>query len=92
MSLVRSLSSGRTLALMWHSAKVTLRVLWRVTRQVFHEATGALFGFFAGYGLLLAWRTWHHKPALWLVGLAVLYALMMGGFAFGAFRRAKRMR
>ena len=86
------MSSGRTLPLLWHSAKVTLRVMWRVARQVFHEATGALFGLFAAYGLLLAWRTWHHKPVLWLVGLAVLYALMMAAFAFGSFRRAKRVR
>jgi hypothetical protein len=86
------MSSDRTLALMWHSAKVTLRVLWRVARQVFHEATGALFGLFAAYGLLLAWRQWHHRPILWLVGFAVLYALMMAAFAFGAFRRAKRVR
>ena len=84
--------SARMLAVLWQSAKVTLRVLWRVTRQVFHEATGALFGLFAAYGLLLAWRQWHHRPVLWLVGLAIFYALMMGGFALGAFRRAKRVR
>jgi hypothetical protein len=77
---------------LWQSAKVTLRVIWRVARQVFHEATGALFGLFAGWGLLLAWRQWQHRPVLWLVALAVLYALMMGAFAFGAFRRAKRIR
>jgi hypothetical protein len=80
------------LSLIWHSIKVTLRVFWRVTRQVFHETTGALFGLFAAYGLLLAYRTWHHKPTLWIVGLAVLYAVMMAVFAFGAFRRAKRIR
>ena len=86
------MSSGRTLPLLWHSAKVALRVMWRVARQVFHEATGALFGLFAGWGLLLAWRTWHHKPTIWIVALAVLYALMMAAFAFGSFRRAKRVR
>ena len=80
------------MSLIWHSIKVTLRVVWRVARQVFHETTGALFGLFAAYGLVLAYRTWHHKPTLWLVGLAVLYAIMMGAFAFGAFRRAKRIR
>ncbi len=86
------MSSGRTLPLLWHSAKVTLRVLWRVARQVFHEATGALFGLFAAYGLVLAWRQWHHRPVLWLVGLVVIYALMMAAFALGSFRRAKRVR
>jgi len=71
---------------------ITLRVLSRVTRQVFHEATGTLFGVFAAYGLLLAYRQWHHRPVLWLVGFAILYAIMMALFSFGAFRRARRMR
>ena len=86
------MSSGGTLALFWHSVRVTLRVFWRVIRQVFHEATGALFGVFAVYGFLLAWRQWKSRPVLWLVGFAVVYALMMGAFAFGAFRRARRIR
>jgi hypothetical protein len=84
--------SARTLSLLWRSAKIALRVVWRVVRQVFHEATGALFGIFAVYGLLLAWRQWKNRPVLWLVGFAVVYALMMGAFAFGAFRRARRIR
>ena len=86
------MASGEFLPTLWHSALVTLRVLWRVTRQVFHEATGTLFGIFAVYGLLLAYRQWHHKPVLWLVGFAILYAIMMALFAFGAFRRARRIR
>ena len=76
----------------WQSAKITLRVFWRVTRQVFHETTGALFGFFAVYGVVLAYRQWRQRPVIWLVGFAVLYALMMGAFALGAFRRARRVR
>ncbi|MGA2720072.1 MAG: hypothetical protein ABSF78_14010 [Candidatus Acidiferrales bacterium] len=86
------MASGEFLPTLWHSALVTLRVVWRVTRQVFHEATGALFGIFAVYGLLLAYRQWHSRPALWLVGFAILYAIMMALFAFGAFRRARRIR
>ncbi|MGH9771472.1 MAG: hypothetical protein ACRD4Q_07210 [Candidatus Acidiferrales bacterium] len=77
---------------LWHSMKVTLRVLWRVTRQVFHEATGALFGLFAAYGALLAWRQWRHGPILWLIGFAVAYSIMMAAFAVGSFRRARRVR
>jgi hypothetical protein len=84
--------SGEFLPTLWHSALITLRVLWRVTRQVFHEATGTLFGVFAVYGLLLAYRQWRHRPVIWLVGFAILYAIMMGLFAFGAFRRARRIR
>jgi hypothetical protein len=86
------MSSGNLLPTLWHSIKVTLRVIWRVARQVFHEATGTLFAIFGGYGLLLAWRQWHYRPVLWLTGLAILYAVMMAAFAFGAFRRARRLR
>jgi hypothetical protein len=83
---------GQLFPTFWESMWITLRALWRVTRQVFHEAMGALFGLFALYGGLAAWRQWRNKPILWLVGFAVLYALMMGTFAFTAFRRAKRVR
>jgi hypothetical protein len=86
------MSYGRLLPTLWNSVRTTLRVLWRVTRQVFHEATGALFGIFALYGLLLAWRQWKQRPVLWLVAFAVLYALMMAVFAFGAFRKSRRIR
>jgi hypothetical protein len=86
------MSHGNLLPALWNSIRTTLRVLWRVTRQVFHEATGALFGIFALYGLLLAWRQWKQRPVLWLVAFAVLYALMMALFAFGAFRKSRRIR
>jgi hypothetical protein len=86
------MSSGQLLPVLWRSAKTTLRAFWRITRQVFHEATGALFALFGAYGLLLAWRQWHSRPILWLTGLALGYALLMTAFAVGAFRRAKRLR
>jgi hypothetical protein len=86
------MASGELLPTLWHSAQTTLRVLWRVTRQVFHEATGTLFGVFAVYGLLLAYRQWHNRPVLWLVGFAILYAILMGLFALGAFRKARQIR
>ena len=76
----------------WESAKITLRVLWRVARQVFHEATGALFILFAAYGALAAFRQWRHRPVAWLMAFAIAYALMMAVFAFAAFRRARRIR
>jgi hypothetical protein len=86
------MSSGNLLPALWHSLKVTLRVIWRVIRQVFHETTGTLFAVFGAYGLLLAWRQWHARPVFWLTGLAIAYAVMMAAFAFGAFRRARRLR
>jgi hypothetical protein len=66
--------------------------MWRVSRQLFHEATGALFGVFAAYGAYAAWRQWKLRPILWLMGFAIAYAIMMAAFAFGAFRRARRVR
>lgn len=84
--------SARMLAALWRSSKTTLRVFWRLARQLFHEATGALFGLFAAYGVLAAWKQWRHRPALWIVCFAIAYALMMAAFAFGSFRRARRVR
>ena len=48
--------SASLLPALWRSIVVTVRVLWRVTRQLFHEATGALFAVFAAYGAFAAWR------------------------------------
>jgi hypothetical protein len=80
------------LTTLWRSAKVTLRVFWKITRQVFHEATGALFGLFAAYGALLAWKQWRHGPILWVMGFAIAYSVMMAGFAVASFLRARRVR
>jgi hypothetical protein len=74
------------------SIVVTLRVWWRVARQLFHELTGALFIIFAGYGGFVVWREWKHRPAPWVIGFVVIYALMMAVFGFTAFRRARRVR
>jgi hypothetical protein len=77
---------------LWNSARVTLRVLWRVARQVFHEATGALFALFAIYGVVAVWRQWKTRPVLWVMGFALVYAAMMAVWAFAAFRRSRRVR
>jgi len=74
------------------SFRNSMRVMWRVTRELFHEATGALFGVFAVYGAYAAWRQWRTRTMLWMIGAAVAYTLMMAIFAFGSFRRARRVR
>jgi hypothetical protein len=84
--------SARLLPALWRSMIVTLRVFWRVTRQLFHEATGALFGLFAAWAAFAAWKQWKQRPILWLMGLAIAYAIMMAAFAFASFRRARRVR
>jgi len=77
---------------LWRSILVTLRTLWRVTRQLFHEATGALFGLFAAWAAFAVWRQWRQRPALWLMAFAIAYAIMMAAFALASFRRARRVR
>jgi hypothetical protein len=77
---------------LWESAKIALRVMWRALRQLFHEATGAVFALFALYGAVAAWRQWHSRPAAWLLGFTVVYAITMLAFAFTSFRRARRVR
>lgn len=84
--------SGNMLPALWRSALVTLRVLWRLTRQLFHEATGAMFGIFAAWAAFAAWKQWRHRPALWFMGLAIVYAVLMAAYSVGSFRRARRVR
>ena len=83
---------GQLFPAFWESLWITLRALWRVTRQVFHEAMGALFAIFALYGAVAAWRQWHSKVAAWLLGFALVYAVLMAFFAVTSFRRARRVR
>lgn len=77
---------------LWRSTMVTLRVFWRLARQLFHEATGAMFGLFAVYGGFAAWKQWKHRPAIWLVCFAIAYAIAMAAYSFSSFRRARRVR
>ena len=69
-----------------------LRTLVRITRQLFHETTGALFLLFAVVGAASAWREWRKGSDHWLVALAIGFALMMAAFAVASFRSARRVR
>jgi hypothetical protein len=77
---------------LWKSTAITLRALWHIARQIFHEAAGTLFILFAAYGALAAWRQWKTHPVPWLIAFALAYALMMASFAFISFRRSRRVR
>ena len=68
------------------------RTLWRIARQVFHEATGAFFVLFSVVGAAGAWREWKKDGAAWLVAVAMGFSLMMAAFAVAAFRSARRVR
>jgi hypothetical protein len=74
------------------SAKITWRAWSRVFRQLFYEVLGAVFGLFAVWGSLIAWRQYHSKPAAWLVGAAIAYAVLMTFFCITSFARARRTR
>lgn len=80
------------LTALWRSCRVAFPPLWRVARQILHEALGAMFLIFAAYGMLAAWRQWKTRPVLWIIGFAVAYALMMAIFGLVSFRRARRVR
>jgi hypothetical protein len=77
---------------LWESIMIALRVIWRVTRQVFHETTGFFFALFAVYGAIAAWREWKYHPAYWVIAFAVIYTAMMAAFSVFAFIRARRIR
>lgn len=79
---------------LWQSIMITLRVIWRVIRQLFHETTGVFFALFSIYGAIAAYREWKYHPAYWalIIAFAGIYTAMMAAFAFFAFRRARRIR
>jgi len=67
------------------------RRLWRALRQLFHEATGAIFAVLALGWLNAALRAWTRDVARWLIGLAVAVALLFVFFAVTSFRRARKL-
>lgn len=77
---------------LWRGGSTTLRVFWKLARQLFHEATGTLFALFAVYAGAAAWRQSHETEAPWIAAFALGYALMMAGFSVSSFRRANRVR
>jgi hypothetical protein len=83
---------ARMLAAFWRSCKVTMRIFWRLTRQLFHEATGAFFIVFSAWAAFAAWKQWKHRPAVWLLAFAIVYAILMAFYAVSSFRRARRVR
>jgi len=67
------------------------RRLWRTTRQVFHEVTGAVFAVLAFGWLNSAFRAWTRDVAHWLVGVSVAAAALFAFFAVSSFRRARQL-
>ena len=65
--------------------------LWRVLKQIFYEAVGALFGILAFAWLNSAFRAWTRDVAHWLIALSVAVALLFVFFAVTSFRRARSL-
>jgi len=75
-----------------NASRIFLRTLWRVTRQFFHEATGAAFAMFAIYGAMAAWKGYHTRQNPWLLALPICFGAMMAFFSMMAFRSSRRVR
>jgi hypothetical protein len=69
-----------------------LRVLWRITRELFHEVTGALFFLIALSAIQATWRAWHRGAGQWMVGMTAGYAVLMILFGVLSFRDSRRVR
>jgi glycerol uptake facilitator-like aquaporin len=65
--------------------------LWRVMKQLFYEAVGAMFGIMAFAWLNSALRGWTRDVAHWLIGLSIAVALLFIFFAVSSFRRARSL-
>jgi len=67
------------------------RRLWRVTKQIFYEAVGAMFAILAFGWLNSAFRAWTRDVAHWLIGVSIAVALLFVFFAISSFRRARSL-
>ena len=67
------------------------RRLWRVLKQLFHEAIGAIFALLALSWLNLALRAWTRDATHWLIGISIAVGLIFIAFAVSSFRRARQL-
>lgn len=67
------------------------RRLSRALKQLFHEATGAVFAVLALAWLNAALRAWTRDVAYWLISVAVCVAALFAFFAVTSFLRARRL-
>jgi multisubunit Na+/H+ antiporter MnhB subunit len=67
------------------------RRLWRVLKQLFHEAIGAIFALLALGWLNMAFRAWTRDATHWLIGISIAVGLLFVGFSITSFRRARQL-
>jgi hypothetical protein len=73
-------------------ARNFFRVLWKATRELFHEVTGTLFFLIAVSATQSAWRAWRSGAAQWMVGMGAAFAILMIVFGVMSFRDSRRVR
>jgi predicted RND superfamily exporter protein len=67
------------------------RRLWRVLKQLFHEAIGAIFALLAMGWMNMALRAWTRDATHWLIGISIAVGLLFVGFSITSFRRARQL-
>jgi hypothetical protein len=67
------------------------RRLWRVFKQLFHEAIGAIFAVLALSWLNMALRAWTRDATHWLIGISIIVGLVFVAFSVTSFRRARQL-
>ena len=67
------------------------RRLWRVLKQLFHEAIGAIFALLALGWMNMALRAWTRDATHWLIGISIAVGLLFVGFSVTSFRRARQL-
>jgi hypothetical protein len=67
------------------------RRLWRVLKQLFHEAIGAVFAVLALAWLNSALRALRGDVAHWLIAMAACIAALFVFFAVTSFLRARKL-
>jgi hypothetical protein len=65
--------------------------LWRVTKQIFYEAVGAMFAILAVGWFNSAFRAWTRDVAVWLIAVSIGVALLFVFFSVSSFRRARSL-
>jgi hypothetical protein len=64
---------------------------WLTLRQLFHEVVGGVFAVLALAWLQSAIRAWTRDVSLWLVCAAFGVTVLLAGFAWTSFRRARQL-
>jgi len=86
------MSAPVTNALPPPAQKRGFRRFWLALRQLFHELVGAVFAILALVWLQNSFRALVRDIPRWVVVLSLAFAVLMVGFSWSSFRRARQLR